>query len=45
MTLDPFDAPLKELTSKADEYEAMADGCLQHAIELRRYCEERQVAA
>lgn len=31
----------KEITSKITEYEKMADGCVKHADELRRYMRER----
>ena len=34
-----------ELDAKAAEYEAMAEGCLGHAAELRRYRAERRKAA
>jgi hypothetical protein len=32
----------EELEAKAREYEAMAEGCLEHAGELRRYARERR---
>lgn len=35
----------EELEEKAREYEVMAQGCLKHADELRRYRRERRAAA
>ena len=35
----------KELLARADEYDAMAAGCLRHAFEIRRYVKARSEVA
>lgn len=44
--LVPVDLLLpEELLARADEYEAMADGCKAHAIEIRKFIRSRRLAA